>query len=73
MAKPILIINVPMITREQYLAVSDSAKQATDNEYHVLIYTGTGSAPDFKVLNAEDLTPLQFEELKSIVEKTIAA
>lgn len=70
MAKPILLIGgrVDAAKAEQ---ISNDVRARLQDEYHVLTYTKFTDEPSFEVLNAEDMTPLQFEELKLMVEEII--
>jgi len=47
-------------------------KDELQGDYYVFGYPNYKDTFTFQVLNADDLTPLQYEELKKIVEQTIA-
>lgn len=74
MAKPILLVGIS--NTEMFMShgkdVRDYITKWVKDEYHVLIYNNEKiEGIHFEVLNADDLTPLQFDELKEIVNNSI--
>jgi hypothetical protein len=73
MAKPILLVAIPHSLDWKQGRDIEQVLHAKVTDYHVLVYGRKIDEPEFKVLNAEDMPPLQFEELKALVEKEMQA
>lgn len=76
MAKPIFIVRVPVqASMEQIGKMQQDLDKKLGEDYHVLVarviyppLDGTPLETEFQVLNAKDMTELEFEELKEIVK-----
>lgn len=73
MAKPILLVGIPKTSQFELVhQMRETITRWVKDEYHVLIYhDDTVEEMRFQALNADDLTPLQFDELKEIVNNSI--
>ena len=64
MAKPILIVKCPMnFPSEELLKAADHLFKSLDSEYHVLTVIVKVVDYEFHVLNAENLDPIDQEDL----------
>ncbi len=68
MAKPILLCGLPKAMPSDEIRAGERKLTARLEDYHVLVYGANTDEPKFEVLNAEDLEPLQYEELKKKVQ-----
>jgi len=77
MAKPIFTIGIPIKYAPSKHEGLESIRRIQNelygkyDDYHVLIYPSLLEEPTFKAFYDKDLIPVQFEELKKIVEKTM--
>lgn len=73
MSKPIFIVTLPkpleMVSAKQIALTLE--KELTG--YHILVFTGKVAKPEFNVFYSKDMTHIQFDELKSIVENAVTS
>ena len=69
MAKPILIVEVPINYTDEELSVL--SRQLVDelHDYHILTITTDRDDFDFKVFYEKDFTDINFDELKKLVKQ----
>ena len=79
-AKPILLVKLNI---ENYKStengkvdavltqISQSIKNATSNEYHVLIVNWNTNTPTIECINAKDATELNMAELQTLIFNTL--
>ena len=65
MAKPILVIRLPVDFHDRNIGtITDSAKSATDNEYHIILVAEDSTEIKFETYNdIKGLTDVDIEEL----------
>jgi len=71
MAKPIFLVGLSHHIAPSVLDIIRTQLRNEMPDYHVLVYLYNGDEYKFSVLNADDMEPLQFEELKSKIEELI--
>lgn len=71
MAKPILTIGVPLLSKELYEEI-ESAWKNTITDYHVIIYRANYHNIKFEVFNEKDMTDIELHELKELVNNSIS-
>jgi hypothetical protein len=71
MAKPIFLLGVHYTVSPATLVHVKQQLRDEMPDYHVIIYPTNKEEQQHTVLNAEDMEPLQFEELKSKIEGII--
>ena len=70
MSKPILVVRLPTpINQEQMIEIA-KVVDGRCPDYNTLIFrTSDVDSIEFEVFNVQDYTPIQFEELKQLIEK----
>jgi hypothetical protein len=70
MSKPILVVRLPIpIDQEQMIEIGKVIDSRCP-DYNTLIFrTSYVDSIEFEVFNVQDYTPIQFEELKQLIEK----
>lgn len=70
-SKPILIIRLPTDVNQEQMIKASKAVDDRCPDYNVLIFrTSDVNFIEFEVFNVQDYTPIQFEELKQLIENT---
>tara|TARA_X000001382_G_scaffold129932_1_gene123247 strand:+ start:38 stop:256 length:219 start_codon:yes stop_codon:yes gene_type:complete len=71
MAKPILIVEAPMMqTREEFVNTQKALEDKL-NDYHVLIVPTNVDDFNFKVFYDKDFTEINYDELKKLIKEKL--
>ena len=71
MAKPIFIVEAPMMQTREEFANTQKVLEEKLNDYHVLIVQTNVDDFNFKVFYDKDFTEINYDELKKLIKEKL--